>query len=146
MNRQTTLAKNHEVTRAWVQIDATDKVLGRLAAEVATILMGKNKATYTPHHDVGDFVVITNCEKVKLTGKKLDQKSHMTYSGHPGGHKSQTLRTILATHPDRVIENAVKRMMPKNKIAVHQLTKLKIYAGAKHPHTAQAVKTVSVAA
>ncbi len=145
MNRQTTLAKNHEVTRAWVQIDATDKVLGRLAAEIATILMGKNKATYTPHHDVGDFVVITNCEKVKLTGKKLDQKSHASYSKHPGGLKTTTLRAVLATHPDRVIENAVKRMMPKNKIAVHQMTKLKIYAGSKHPHAAQGVKAAAAA-
>lgn len=146
MNRQTTLAKNHEVTRAWVNIDATDKVLGRLAVEVATILMGKNKAIYTPHHDVGDFVVITNCEKVKLTGKKLDQKEHMTYSGHPGGHKEKTLREVLATHPDRVITEAVKRMMPKNKLASAQMTKLKVYAGATHPHTAQAVKTITVAA
>lgn len=146
MNRQTTLAKNNEVARAWVHVDASNLVLGRLAAQIAQILTGKNKAIYTPHHDVGDFVVVTNCEKVRLTGKKLDQKEHMTYSGHPGGHKEQTLRTVLATHPDRVLTEAVRRMLPKNKLADAQLKKLKVYAGPAHPHAVQSPKTIQVKA
>ncbi|MEE9403641.1 MAG: 50S ribosomal protein L13 [Algisphaera sp.] len=137
MNRQTTLAKNDDVARNWVHIDADGHVLGRLATQIAVVLMGKNKPTYTPHCDVGDFVIITNAEKIRVTGKKLDQRFHQTFSGHPSGRKVTPLRTVLANHPERLISEAVRRMLPKNKLAVQQLTKLKVYAGTEHPHSAQ---------
>lgn len=135
--RQTTLAKNNDVAQNWVHIDATDKVLGRLSTEVAMILMGKSKPTYTPHHDVGDFVVITNADKIKVTGKKLDQKTHQTFTGHPSGRKVKTFREVMAKHPERLIEESVRRMLPKNKIGTKMLLKLKVYSGAEHPHAAQ---------
>ncbi|MEM9108416.1 MAG: 50S ribosomal protein L13 [Planctomycetota bacterium] len=135
--RQTTLAKNNEVAQQWVHIDAADQVLGRLSTEVAMILMGKNKPTYTPHVDTGDFVVITNAEKIKLTGKKLDQKIHQTFSGHPSGRKVKTFREVQEKHPERLIEESVRRMLPKNKLGTKMLSKLKVYAGPDHPHAAQ---------
>ncbi|MGB0766986.1 MAG: 50S ribosomal protein L13 [Phycisphaeraceae bacterium] len=137
MNRQTTLAKNNDVPQEWIHIDATDQVLGRLSTQIAMILMGKNKPTYTPHHDVGDFVVVTNAEKIKVTGKKLDQKIHQTYSGHPSGRKVKTFREVLAKHPERLLEESVRRMLPKNKLGTKMSLKLKVYAGADHPHSAQ---------
>ncbi|MFI4862405.1 MAG: 50S ribosomal protein L13 [Phycisphaerales bacterium JB063] len=137
MNRQTTHAKNNEVPRNWVQVDATDKVLGRLATEIAMVLMGKNKPEYTPHHDVGDFVVVLNCDKIKITGKKLDQKHLRRFSGHPSGQKLTSYRDVLADKPERLIENAVRRMLPKNKLGARMITKLKVYAGDDHPHAAQ---------
>jgi len=142
MNRQTTLAKNNEVAQEWVHVDATDKVLGRLSTEIAMILMGKNKPTYTPHHDVGDFVVVTNAEKIKVTGKKLDQKIHQTYSGHPSGRKVKTFREVLEKHPERLIEESVRRMLPKNKLGTKMALKLKVYAGTEHPHQAQNPQTL----
>jgi len=128
MNRQTTLAKNHNVPQEWLHVDATDQVLGRLAVRLAMILMGKTKPQYTPHHDVGDYVVVTNAEQVRLTGKKLDQKTHQTFSGHPSGRKVKTFREVMAKHPERLIEEAVRRMLPKNKLGAKMLTKLKVYA------------------
>ena len=142
--RQTTLAKNEEVTQEWVHVDATDQVLGRLSTEVAMILMGKHKPTYTPHVDTGDFVVITNAESIKLTGKKLDQKIHQTYSGHPSGHKVKTFREVQEKHPERLIEESVRRMLPKNKLGTKMLSKLKVYAGPDHPHAAQNPKALEL--
>jgi len=140
MNRQTTLAKNNDVAQDWVHVDATDQVLGRLSTQIAMILMGKNKPTYTPHHDVGDFVVVTNAEKIKVTGKKLDQKVHEHFTGHPSGRKVKTFREVMAKHPERLIEESVRRMLPKNKLGTKMLLKLKVYAGPEHPHQAQEPK------
>jgi len=145
MNRQTTHAKNNEVPRNWVHVDATDLVLGRMSTEIAMVLMGKNKPQYTPHHDVGDFVVVTNCEKIKVTGKKLDQKHLERFSGHPSGRKLTSFREVLATHPERLIENSVRRMLPKNKLGARMITKLKVYVGDDHPHSAQNPQTLEVA-
>ncbi|MBX2851392.1 MAG: 50S ribosomal protein L13 [Phycisphaeraceae bacterium] len=135
--RQTTLAKNEEVTQEWVHVDATDQVLGRLSTEIAMILMGKTKPSYTPHVDCGDFVIVTNAENIKLTGKKLDQKIHQTFSGHPSGRKVKTFREVQEKHPERLIEESVRRMLPKNKLGTKMLSKLKVYAGPDHPHSAQ---------
>ena len=137
MNRQTYQAKNDEVPQAWHHIDATDQVLGRLASRVAVLLMGKHKPQYTPHHDVGDFVVITNAEKIRLTGNKLDQKFFDTYSGHPSGRKTYSYRQMLADKPELLFERAVRRMLPKNRLASKMLKKLKVYRGPEHPHQAQ---------
>ncbi|WP_145075277.1 50S ribosomal protein L13 [Poriferisphaera corsica] len=137
MNRQTYLAKNNEVKQDWLLVDASDKVLGRMATEIAVILMGKNKPTYTPHHDVGDFVVITNAAKIKLTGNKFDQKFYETYSGHPSGRKLYSYRELVEKKPELLIKLAVRRMLPKNKLATKMLSKLKVYAGEEHPHQAQ---------
>jgi len=137
MHRQTYHAKNDDVPRQWRHIDADGQVLGRLAARVAFVLMGKDKPQYTPHHDVGDFVVVTNAEKIILTGTKLDTKYRETYSGHPSGRKLASYREVLASHPQRLIEDAVRRMMPRTKLARAQFAKLKVYAGPDHPHQAQ---------
>ena len=137
MNRQTYLAKNNEVPRDWQHVDATDQVLGRMATRIATVLMGKNKPQYTPHHDVGDFVVVVNAEKIKLTGAKLDQKFYQTYSGHPGGQKNFSYRWMIQNKPELLVTNAVRRMLPKNRIARQMLKKLKVYRGPEHPHQAQ---------
>lgn len=137
MNRQTYLAKNHEVPRNWQQVDATGQVLGRLASRIAVVLMGKNKPEYTPHHDVGDFVVVLNADKIKLTGAKLDQKFYRTYSRHPGGQKCYSYRWMIEHKPELLVENAVRRMLPKNKMARQVLKKLKVYRGTEHPHHAQ---------
>ena len=137
MNRQTFHAKNNEVPQAWHHIDATDQVLGRLATRIAVILMGKHKPQYTPHHDVGDFVVVTNAEKITLTGNKLDQKLYRTFSGHPSGQKTMTYRQMIEKKPELLIETAVRKMLPKNKLASAMLKKLKVYAGPDHPHQAQ---------
>jgi len=137
MNRQTYQAKNNEVPQAWHVIDATDKVLGRMASEVAVILMGKNKPEYTPHHDVGDFVVVLNASKIKLTGNKAEQKFYRTFSGHPSGQKLTSYGDMIDQKPEFLIELAVRRMLPKNKLASKMLSKLKVYAGTEHPHVAQ---------
>lgn len=137
MNRQTFHAKNNEITRNWVQVDAADQILGRISTQIAMILMGKNKPTYTPHHDVGDFVVVINAEKIKVTGNKLDQRFHENFSGHPSGRKITSFREVLKQHPERLIEESVRRMLPKNKLGNAQFKKLKVYAGTDHPHTAQ---------
>lgn len=137
MNRQTYLAKNDEVSRSWIHVDAADQILGRLSTRLATILMGKNKPEYTPHTDVGDFVVVTNAQQIRLTGSKLDQKFYQTYSGYPSGQKQHSYRWMLEHKPEKLLENAVRRMLPKNRLARKQLAKLKIYRGAEHPHQAQ---------
>jgi len=140
MNRQTTLAKNNEVPREWVIIDAADHVLGRLSTQIAMILMGKDKPTYTPHHDVGDFVIVLNAEKIRVTGNKLDQKFHQTFSGHPSGRKVTSFREVMKSHPERLIEESVRRMLPKSKLGVAMSKKLNVYVGTEHPHAAQQPK------
>ena len=137
MNRQTYLAKNDEVSRSWIHVDAADQILGRLSTRLATILMGKHKPEYTPHTDVGDFVVVTNAQQIRLTGSKLDQKFYQTYSGYPSGQKQHSYRWMLEHKPEKLLENAVRRMLPKNRLARKQLAKLKIYRGAEHPHQAR---------
>src|SRR3954452_22940419 len=131
-------AKAGELTKNWYVIDATDMVVGRLAAQIAPILMGKHRPTYTPHIDTGDFVIVTNVDKVVFTGKKWQQKSYQRYSGHPGGQKDEVAWKLLQRRPERILQLAVQRMMPKNKIGRHMLGKLKLYVGAQHPHQAQA--------
>ncbi len=140
----TFLARPQTTERGWVVVDATDQVLGRLSTRVASILRGKNKATYTPHVDVGDFVVVINAEKVKVTGKKLDQKTYFTHSRYPGSGKFTLLRRMNERHPDRVIYEAVKGMLPRTRLGRKQLAKLKVYAGAQHPHEAQQPAAVTV--
>ncbi|MDQ1545515.1 MAG: large subunit ribosomal protein [Actinomycetota bacterium] len=132
--------KPADVQRDWVIIDATDIVLGRLASHAATLLRGKHKATFAPHMDMGDFVIIINAEKVALTGAKLAQKLAYSHSGYPGGLSSMTYAEMLAKHPTRAVEKAVRGMLPKNSIGRAQLTKLKVYAGPEHPHAAQQPK------
>ena len=132
--------------RAWHVIDAEDVVLGRLAAKVADVLRGKNKPTFTPHLDAGDFVVVINAEKVKLTGNKDVQKTYMSYSGWRSGDKYRSVKDVRANHPDRIITHAVKGMIPKNRLGKRLLTKLKVYAGPSHPHSAQNPSTLSAGA
>jgi large subunit ribosomal protein L13 len=136
--------KPADVQREWVIIDATDIVLGRLASHAATLLRGKHKATFAPHMDMGDFVIIINAEKVALTGAKLAQKLAYSHSGYPGGLSSMTYAEMLAKHPTRAVEKAVRGMLPKNSIGRAQLTKLKVYAGPEHPHAAQQPKTYTL--
>jgi large subunit ribosomal protein L13 len=130
-------AKPGEVTREWYLVDAEGKTLGRLATQIADTLRGKRKPQYTPHVDTGDFVVVVNAEKIQVTGSKLDKKRYYRHSGYPGGLRSRTLREQLDRRPTEVLRVAVKGMLPKNRLARQQLTKLKIYAGPEHPHEAQ---------
>lgn len=134
---KTTMAKANEVDRKWYVIDAEDKVLGRLATEVANILRGKNKPIYTPHVDTGDFVIVINAEKVKLTGNKWEDKIHASHTGYPGGRREVAYKEIREKHPERVIEYAVKGMLPKSRLGRSMFGKLKVYAGPDHPHAAQ---------
>lgn len=131
------MAKGEEVERKWYLIDATDKHLGRLAVQVARILTGKHKPTYTPHVDTGDFVVVINAEKVGLTGKKLTQSTMSKHSGHPGGLKTLTYKQVLERSPERLIERVVWGMIPKTKLGRSMYRKLKVYSGSAHPHAAQ---------
>ncbi len=131
------MAKGEEVKRKWYVIDATDKHLGRLAVQVARILMGKDKPTYTPHVDTGDFVVIVNAEKIGLTGKKLDQETFKHHTGYMGGLRSETYKEVLERKPEHLIERVIKGMLPKTKLGRDMYRKLKVYAGPEHPHTAQ---------
>jgi large subunit ribosomal protein L13 len=136
--------KLDDVQRDWIIIDATDIVLGRLASHAAVLLRGKHKPTFAPHMDMGDFVIIINAEKVALTGAKLAQKRAYRHSGYPGGLSSMTYIEMLEKHPTRAVEKAVRGMLPKNSIGRAQLTKLKVYAGAEHPHAAQKPKTYTL--
>jgi large subunit ribosomal protein L13 len=131
------LAKPGDVKQKWHHIDANNQVVGRLAVKIARILCGKHRPEYTPSVDVGDFVVVTNCEKVKLTGNKMEQKVYQHFTGYPDGRKVRPVKEILAKRPEMVLREAVRRMLPKNNLARHMLTKLKIYAGPNHPHSAQ---------
>jgi large subunit ribosomal protein L13 len=130
-------AEEAKAAREWWVVDATDQTLGRLASEIAQILRGKHKPTYSPHVDGGDFVVVVNCERVAVTGNKLDDVRYYRYSRYPGGLKSRTMREQLDRFPDRVIYEAVKGMMPKTRLGRAQMKKLRVYAGPDHPHTAQ---------
>ena len=134
---KTYYAKPNEVEREWFVIDATDQVLGRLAAQVARILRGKHKPQYTPHVDTGDFVIVINADKIRLTGNKENSKEYYRHSGYPGGLKVETFKQAMAKHPERVIQHAVKGMLPKNTLGRAMGKKLKVYAGPEHPHMAQ---------
>ena len=131
------IAKPAEIDHRWYVIDAEDKTLGKLAAEVAMILRGKKKPIYTPHVDCGDYVVVVNAEKVAVTGKKENQKIYRSHSGYPGGLKETTLAELRAKKPEEIIRHAVKGMMPKGKLGRQMFKKLKVYAGPEHPHAAQ---------
>lgn len=133
----TFMARKGKVPQRWFVIDATDQVVGRLAVQIATILRGKHRPEFTPHVDTGEFVIVVNAEKVRFTGNKLDSKEYQAYSHYPGGLKRVTARQMLATHPERVLEAAVRRMVPRNRLGRQQMDKLKIYAGPTHPHQAQ---------
>ncbi len=124
----------------WYVIDATDQVVGRLAVLCATILRGKHKPQYTAHQDTGDFIIVINAEKIKFTGRKMEQKTYQTYSHYPGGQKIIPASDLLARHPERILENAVRRMVPRNRLGRQQMAKLKIYKGPQHPHQAQQPK------
>lgn len=141
---KTYYAKPHEVEREWVLIDATDQVLGRVATKAATILKGKHKPQYTPHVDTGDFVVIVNADKIRVTGAKTSDKVYSRHSGFPGGLKQETFEEAMAKHPERVIEHAVKGMLPKNTLGRAMGKKLKVYTGAEHPHMAQQPRKIEM--
>jgi large subunit ribosomal protein L13 len=143
MNK-TFLPSVDSLERNWYVVDAADQRLGRLASEVAMILRGKNKATYTPHLDTGDFVIIINAEKVDVTGKKRSQKLYRRHSGRPGGMKTETFAQLQARLPERIIEQAVKGMLPKNTLGRQLFTKLKVYAGTEHPHQAQKPEVLQI--
>ena len=136
-------AKSNEVQRRWYVVDAADQVLGRVAVKVANLLRGKEKAIFTPHVDTGDYVIVINAEKVRVTGKKETAKSYMSFSGYVGGHKSETVRQRRARRPELLVEHAVKGMIPHNRLGRSVFTKLKVYAGAEHPHQAQNPTTIS---
>ncbi len=131
------MAKTGQTEQKWLLVDADGAILGRMAAKIAPILMGKTKPTYTPHVDTGDFVVVVNAEKIKVTGKKAQTKEYDYYTHHPGGRKSVSFADMMAKRPERVIELAVKRMLPKNKLGREMLKKLKVYRGPEHEHQAQ---------
>ena len=141
---RTYVAKPNEVQREWYVVDATDKTLGRLASRIATILRGKHKPQFTPHEDVGDFVVVVNAEKVHITGRKLDQKVYYRHTGYPGGIRAVSLRRQLEVHPERVIESAVRGMLPHGPLGRRMFKKLKVYAGPGHPHQAQQPKPLEL--
>jgi len=130
-------AKPREIEQSWYLVDAEGETLGRLATEIADVLRGKRKPAYTPHVDTGDFVVVVNAEKIRVTGNKLEQKIYYRHSGYPGGLRQRTLAEQLKRRPEEVIRKAVKGMLPKNRLAAAQLKKLKVYAGPEHPHEAQ---------
>ena len=134
---KTYMAKPAEVDRAWYVIDASGQTLGRLSSEVASILRGKHKPTYTPHIDTGDFVIIINAEKIQLTGDKLLQKKYRYHTGYPGGLKEMDYKTLLEKRPERAIEVAIKGMLPHNRLGTQMYRKLKVYRGSEHPHQAQ---------
>jgi large subunit ribosomal protein L13 len=141
---RTYTAKNEEMEREWYVVDAEGHTLGRLASTIASILKGKHKPIYTPHLDCGDFVIVVNAEKVRVTGRKLDQKFYHRHSGYPGGLSSISLRDQLAKHPERVLQAAVRGMLPKNKLGRQMYKKLKVYAGDSHPHQAQQPKSLEL--
>ncbi|GFE59930.1 50S ribosomal protein L13 [Geobacter sp. AOG2] len=140
---KTEVAKAENVKRDWYLVDAQDAVLGRLATQIANVLRGKNKAIFTPSVDTGDFVIVVNAEKIALTGRKLDDKMYYHHTGFPGGLKEITAGKLLEKKPEDLIRKAVKGMLPKNKLARHMLKKLKVYAGASHPHDAQQPKNLA---
>jgi len=141
---KTYTAKPHEIPRGWYVVDASGKVLGRLAAEIARRLRGKHKPEFTPHTDTGDYIVVVNADKLRVTGRKADQKTYYRHSSYPGGIYSTSFAKLHARHPDRVLRLAVKGMLPKGPLGYAMLRKMKIYAGASHPHTAQQPKQLEL--
>lgn len=135
-----------DIRHDWVVVDASDQVLGRLATQIARVLSGKHRASYVPYLDTGDFVVVTNAEKIKLTGTKVDVKVYRRHTGYPGGLKSVAVKEMQAKYPERVIEAAVRGMLPKTKLGRKQFKKLKVYRGAKHPHEAQQPRPLKIIA
>ena len=133
----TFMAKKGNVQQRWFVVDATDQVVGRLAVQIATILRGKHRPEFTPHVDTGEFVIVINANKIRFTGNKMETKTYQRYSHHPGGQKEVSARELLQTRPERILLNAVRRMVPRNRLGRQQMTKLKIYAGPSHPHQAQ---------
>jgi large subunit ribosomal protein L13 len=144
MENKTYLPPQATLERNWYVVDATDQRLGRLATEIAMVLRGKKKPTYTPHMDTGDFVIVINAEKVAVTGKKRTQKIYRRHSGRPGGMKEETFDKLQKRLPERIIEHAVKGMLPKNSLGRQLFTKLKVYAGAEHPHAAQKPQALEI--
>lgn len=144
MERRTFSPKQGDISREWFIVDAEGKTLGRLASTIAAVLRGKTKPTYAPHMDMGDFVIVVNAEKIAVTGKKETQKNYYRHSNYPGGLKTVSLRDMRKTHPDRILHNAVKGMLPRNTLGETQLKKLKIYAGPAHPHQSQQPKELAV--
>ena len=136
--------KSSNVEKNWHLVDAEDKVLGRLAVKIASILSGKNKAQYSPNADLGDFVVVVNAEKVKVTGNKYSQKNYYHHTGYPGGLKTKSFEKMQEDSPEKIIEKAVKGMLPKNKLANQLIKKLKVYSGSVHPHIGQQPKNLSI--
>ena len=141
---KTYTARAEDLEREWFLVNAEGKTLGRLASEIAQVLRGKHKPIYTPHLDCGDFVIVVNAEKVRVTGRKLDQKMYYRHTGYPGGIKSISLRNQLQKHPERVLQAAVRGMLPKNRLGRKMLKKLKVYAGDSHPHQAQQPKSLEL--
>ena len=136
-------ANEATVQRNWYVVDGTNQTVGRMCAQIASVLRGKNKAYYTPHVDCGDYVIVTNCDKVRFTGKKLDEKIYINFSGYPGGKKEEIAGDLLKRRPDVIIERAVKGMLPKNRLGRKMYKKLFVYAGAEHPHTSQKPQTLT---
>ena len=137
-------AKKEDITQEWYLVDAQDRILGRIATQIANILRGKNKPVFTPYADAGDFVIVTNAEKVRLTGKKLENKCYYRHTGYPGGLKTRTAQEVLTKRPEDLILLAVKGMLPKNRLGRKLIKKLKIYAGNVHPHEAQQPKLLEL--
>jgi len=144
MSTKTTLTPVNEIQHDWYVVDAADQRLGRLATEIAQVIRGKKKPNYTPHMDIGDFVIVVNADKVVVTGRKSEQKLYRRHSGRPGGMKTETFAQLQKRIPERIIEKAVKGMLPKNALGRQLFTKLKVYAGPDHPHTAQHPQTLNV--
>jgi large subunit ribosomal protein L13 len=140
----TYMAKKGEIDQGWFVIDAADQVVGRLAVKIATVLRGKHRPLYTPHVDTGEFVIVINAAKMKFTGNKLESKTYQTYSHYPGGQKIISARDLMAKRPERVLELAVRRMVPRTKLGRLQMTKLKIFAGPSHPHQAQQPRELTI--
>lgn len=144
MRQKTFVSKPDEVERTWWVVDAKGQTLGRLASQIAPILRGKHKTTYAPNVDTGDFVIVVNCDRIHVTGNKMEEKMYHRHSGYPGGLTSLTLRQMLKKHPERAIESAVRGMLPKNALGRNMLKKLKVYAGPEHPHQAQQPKELEL--
>ncbi len=144
LSYKTKSASKHSVQHSWYIIDATDLVVGRMCTRVASILRGKHRPDYTPHVDCGDYVVVINADKVRFTGNKLNDKKYITYSGYPGGQRSKTPKQLLQSKPHAVVENAVRGMLPKNKLGRAMFKKLFVYAGDEHPHKAQKPQTLEI--
>jgi len=139
---KTVSANKNTVQKNWVLVDVADQPLGRISSFIARLIRGKHKTNFTPHVDTGDYVVVINAEKVKLTGKKMTEKEYVSYTGYPGGQRFATPKELLQKHPERIVEHAVKGMLPKNKLGAALFTNLHVYAGTEHPHEAQKPETV----